>query len=100
MQSVTSGTDEMIQHASKRALRTEKGFSMKPTPILAVAPASRLPWLVSFGKTLLESSFFPTIGTEKCGDLAITERRCVKLVKYKATPGIFLPEISYSRSET
>ena len=71
----------MVQHASNRAFRTENGFSKKPTPILAVAPASRLPWLLSFGKTLLASSFFVTVGTEKCGDRAITERRCVKLVK-------------------
>jgi len=39
------------QRTSYRALRTEKGLSIKPTPTLVVAPDIRFPTSVSVGRT-------------------------------------------------
>lgn len=82
--------DKML--TSKRALSTENGLSKNPTATRVVAPASRLPWLVSVGRTEPLTFAGPLVlrTRAKYGERAMNVRSCVREVMYMATPGTFL----------
>lgn len=88
-----SGNRGKIGPTSNRAFNKVNGLSRNPTETRAVAPARRFPPLVSLGSIdKFESRPDRWWTGAKYGDVAMTVRSCVRLVRYSATPGTFLRE--------